>query len=336
MKYIYKHGTACGTFDHFHAGHVAFLEYAFEHAEKVSIGIATDDLLQKKFFKEQIESFQHRKKTVEEFITSKRWEKRAIFFELKDVIGIANEDESLDSIFVTKDTVKNAREVNKVRKNIGFSQLKIISIPFINAQDKKKISSTRIRKGEIDRTGEKYAYLFKEKILELPAEVRHILRKPLGKVIQGTEETILETAQKAKKYLEKQQPFMLISVGDIATESLEKAGVNIDFSIIDFKTQRNKSVSKNIIQGKKYKNKAGTISGKVTHIFINKLEKFFSNKDAQRLMISGEEDLIALPAILLAPLGSMIVYGQFELGLVIVEVSEEMKEQIVEIVKKFR
>lgn len=334
--YTFKHGTACGTFDHFHAGHEAFLEQAFEQAEKVSIGITTDKLLEGKNFKTHIQSFNDRKKYVEEFLKRKKLLDRAVFFELTDVIGIADEDESLDSIFITKDTIANARKVNQQRKKIGFRVLKIITVSFIKAQDNRKISSTRIRKGEIDRQGEKYAYFFKEKVLQLPSKIRYLLREPLGKIIEGTEETILETAQKAKKYIEEKQPSMLISVGDIATESLENAGAKIDFSIIDFKTQRNKEVTLSFTSEKKYKNNPGTISGRAIHIFSSKLKKFFSQKGKQQLLISGEEDLIALPAILLAPLGAMVVYGQFKLGLVIVEVTEEMKKQVLDIVKKFK
>jgi len=43
--------------------------------------------------------------------------------------------------------------------------------------------------------------------------------------------------------------------------------------------------------------------------------------------VTGEEDLLALPAIVLAPLGSVVLYGQYDKGVVINEVTEELKKK---------
>ena len=43
------------------------------------------------------------------------------------------------------------------------------------------------------------------------------------------------------------------------------------------------------------------------------------------IVVDGEEDLLALPAIALAPLTSVILYGQPDEGLVIVKVDEGIR-----------
>jgi len=52
-------------------------------------------------------------------------------------------------------------------------------------------------------------------------------------------------------------------------------------------------------------------------------------------VIDGEEDLLTLPAILLAPLSSLVLYGQWDRGAVMVEVTEEMKNQVKKLLERF-
>jgi pantetheine-phosphate adenylyltransferase len=66
----YKLIACGGTFDLFHAGHKAFLQEVLSHSEKVLLGI-TSDLYIKSFKNgKNIESFEFRKKTVEDFLIS--------------------------------------------------------------------------------------------------------------------------------------------------------------------------------------------------------------------------------------------------------------------------
>jgi uncharacterized protein (UPF0218 family) len=68
----------------------------------------------------------------------------------------------------------------------------------------------------------------------------------------------------------------------------------------------------------------------------NALTRFYSEHIKQSLVIQGEEDLLTLPAILLAPLNSFVFYGQYKTGMICVTVTEEKKNEIVGIIKKFR
>lgn len=53
------------------------------------------------------------------------------------------------------------------------------------------------------------------------------------------------------------------------------------------------------------------------------------------LIVDGEEDLLALPAILFAPLGSLILYGHWQHGIIAVEVNEQMKKKTQNLLNKF-
>ncbi|OFZ40262.1 MAG: hypothetical protein A2070_06905 [Bdellovibrionales bacterium GWC1_52_8] len=54
------------------------------------------------------------------------------------------------------------------------------------------------------------------------------------------------------------------------------------------------------------------------------------------LRIEGEEDLLALPAILFAPLGALVIYGHWQLGVVGVEVTEKTKDRAKSILNRFK
>jgi len=53
------------------------------------------------------------------------------------------------------------------------------------------------------------------------------------------------------------------------------------------------------------------------------------------LIIDGEEDLLTLPAILFAPLGSLVLYGHWQHGIIGVEITEEIKQAVKVIIGKF-
>ena len=53
------------------------------------------------------------------------------------------------------------------------------------------------------------------------------------------------------------------------------------------------------------------------------------------IKVDGEEDLAGVPAILLSPLGSIVLYGQPSVGLVLVEVTEKKKEILLKLINKY-
>ena len=145
----YKTIIIGGTFDRFHAGHEAFLDKAFKSAEKVIIGLTTPSMLKKIVRQNSIWPFEERKKAVEDFV--KKYGKEFTIVPIEDIFGPSIEMEDLDAIVATDETMITCERINEIRKRKGLKELEIIRVSYVYSEDCRVISSSRIRKEEIDR-----------------------------------------------------------------------------------------------------------------------------------------------------------------------------------------
>ena len=99
-----------------------------------------------------VESFEERKKVIEQYLYEKDFIKRATVKPIIDKYGPSIEEE-FDAIVVSHETRKTAEEINEKRKQKRKKPLKIIQISFVLTEDDRPISSSRIRKHEIDEDG---------------------------------------------------------------------------------------------------------------------------------------------------------------------------------------
>ncbi len=53
-----------------------------------------------------------------------------------------------------------------------------------------------------------------------------------------------------------------------------------------------------------------------------------------RIFVLGEEDLAVMPAVVLAPLSSIVIYGQPSSGCVLIRVTREKKKEMRELLKQ--
>ena len=83
----------------------------------------------------------------------KHFNKAYEIIEISDSNGSADKDPLLEAIVVSEETEESAVNINKIRVEKGLKPLDIIVIEWILADDGVPISSTRIRKGEIDNKG---------------------------------------------------------------------------------------------------------------------------------------------------------------------------------------
>ena len=129
----------------------------------------------------------------------------------------------------------------------------------------------------------------------------------------------------------------LIAVGDMTAFYLLKASIVPDVVIVDNKTKRMqipdhvvKSLDHDSYKTVEVKNPPATLTKELMDMIRESLQE----ADRIKIVVDGEEDLATLPAILYAPLGSVVVYGQPNEGSVMVKVTSEKKKHIEELMKQ--
>jgi cytidyltransferase-like protein len=152
-KRMYKTVALGGTFDVFHKGHERFLSAAFKLSQRVIIGITSDQLVKTLGKSHPVEPYSTRVQNVRQFLSIHKWTKRGEIHRLDDPFGPAVIRKSLGAVIVTPDTLSSGRELNDARREDGLNELQIQIVPFTLARDGRPISSTRVRKGEIDGRG---------------------------------------------------------------------------------------------------------------------------------------------------------------------------------------
>lgn len=159
------------------------------------------------------------------------------------------------------------------------------------------------------------------KNLKLTEELRKEFKKPLGKLMKEIDFGLIEGKT-------------VISVGDEVSENLLKRNFAPKLCIYDKKNKRNPFDPENTEKFKavqfKAENPQGTITGKSVEIIKEALKS-----DHAKIFVEGEEDLLVIPAINLAPIGSVVIYGQPNEGVVYVEVDELIKERMKNLIEKF-
>ncbi|CAD5243418.1 conserved protein of unknown function [Thermococcus camini] len=155
----------------------------------------------------------------------------------------------------------------------------------------------------------------------LTPELRRELKDPLGELIRGK---IPEPYLRLKGELERAG--YVVTVGDVVTENVLKLGIRPSIAIYDHRTKRHE-YNPDIETGSvvmTVQNPPGTI----TKALLNAIRKGFGLAARGRrvyIKVYGEEDLAAIPAVLYAPYGSLVLYGQPDEGVVLIKVTPECK-----------
>jgi pantetheine-phosphate adenylyltransferase len=150
---MFKKVCVGGTFDQLHKGHRTLLLKAFDFGKRVCIGLTTDEFAKKLVKNHIIPSYKERKKELCCFLKNLELLKRAEIIPISDAYGSATIKEDFEAIIVSSETKSRAHMINLKRKENGLPLLKVILIRMVLAENKKSISTTRIRNGEIDREG---------------------------------------------------------------------------------------------------------------------------------------------------------------------------------------
>ena len=142
-----------GTFDILHAGHKALLQRALEVGDIVLIGLTTDERASKSRNKTKINTYNIRLANLQDLLKSMKSLDRFQIVPLENDWGPSVVDEDFEAIIVSDETKSTAQKINKIRLAEGKSELEIVIVPLIKAQDGHRISSSRIRNKEIDSEG---------------------------------------------------------------------------------------------------------------------------------------------------------------------------------------
>ncbi|MFB6132130.1 MAG: GTP-dependent dephospho-CoA kinase family protein [Halanaeroarchaeum sp.] len=155
-------------------------------------------------------------------------------------------------------------------------------------------------------------------VATLPESARASFKDPLGPVFTGTD-ALLEDAGSP-----------IVTVGDVVTFHLERAGVTPHVAVVDGISER-EPVSDDIERGIPDTEREVTLEnppGTLTEPLLRALGEALESDSTTLVRVDGEEDLAALPAVLMAPVGASVVYGQPGEGMVRADVNDARRERV--------
>jgi len=154
-----------------------------------------------------------------------------------------------------------------------------------------------------------------EPLVRLPDELRSSFKDPFGPVYTDPEALLANAGHP------------VIAVGDIVTYHLESANARPHVVLIDGRTKReavDETIREALGEGDvRVSNPPATLTVDLLTALVTAIE----DDQPSRIVVDGEEDLAAIPAVLAAPTGATVVYGQPDEGMVAVSVTAERKRE---------
>jgi pantetheine-phosphate adenylyltransferase len=143
-----------GTFDELHKGHRALLVKAFEVGDHVVIGMSTDEFARTMGKPHLTASYRQRLRDLKNFLGEHGLLQRAEIIPISDAYGgVLLSKGPIEALIVSRETEPTAVKINEKRQETGLTPLQIVVIDMIPSENHSPISTTRIRRGEIDREG---------------------------------------------------------------------------------------------------------------------------------------------------------------------------------------
>lgn len=155
--------------------------------------------------------------------------------------------------------------------------------------------------------------------MPLSPEELKLFKKPFGLLIpddQVTKTLLLAILKSAS---------LVITVGDATTQRLSEFGIIPDLAVIDGRERRSRRDYP--ASYKAVEVRCTNPAGSITRTAVDVLEKSLKIDKPVRVLVEGEEDLLALPIFVMAPEGSVVLYGQPLEGLVVVKIDEAKRKE---------
>ena len=301
----FKKVCVAGTFDHLHAGHEALLHKAFEVGNHVVVGI-TSDAFVTEYKNAPVRLCDARREDLILWLGKSGFDGRYDLVVIDDPYEPALSSKSFEVLVVSEESSVRAHALNAMRVKNGLTPLILVTVPIHIAKDGKPISSSRIREGDIDTKGN----------LCMPNSMREALSIPLGIIVD------------IPRYTD-----VFASVGDMTTKILLEKGIVPRLIIVDNKVHRNVyhdliPLLQNLtVPMVHIRSGPGYIAKEAIALLFAKYHGIID--------VEGEEDLLVLPVVVYAPIGSIVYYGQPDVGMVEVVVTQEKKEEAIALLTKF-
>ncbi|MFC5971918.1 GTP-dependent dephospho-CoA kinase family protein [Halomarina salina] len=160
-------------------------------------------------------------------------------------------------------------------------------------------------------------------MLQLPEALRTELKEPVGPLHTDPAELLTDAGRP------------LVAVGDVVTNHLLRE-TTPDVALVDGQTKRAELPADERVESEAFdsvvhvENPAATLSRDLLAALADALETDTSTL----ILVEGEEDLAAVPAIAVAPDGASVVYGQPDEGMVHVRVDGDTRAAMREFLAK--
>ncbi|MFB6180155.1 MAG: GTP-dependent dephospho-CoA kinase family protein [Halorientalis sp.] len=165
-------------------------------------------------------------------------------------------------------------------------------------------------------------------VVELQAALRSELKDPVGPIFTDAERLLADAGEP------------IVAVGDIVTYHLMTADRTPDVALVDGRTKRSAvedhiqdAISDDAFDETRHvSNPPATLSEALLTALAEALGA--AGDHSTIIVVDGEEDLAALPAVVAAPTGASVVYGQPNEGMVLVTCEGDPVEQMRELLSR--
>jgi uncharacterized protein (UPF0218 family) len=148
----------------------------------------------------------------------------------------------------------------------------------------------------------------------LPDELRSELKSPMGPVQKGS-------------FVDEVGEGPLATVGDVVTRRALSAGARPTLMVVDGITKRSEEAPEVDPGSTTREVEVDNPPARITDELWDAIEDAFQGETPTLIRVDGEEDLAVLPAIVHAPDGATVVYGQPDEGAVLVTVDQIARER---------
>src|SRR5437867_7520701 len=166
---------------------------------------------------------------------------------------------------------------------------------------------------------------FANATLRLPESLREYLRWPMGALVHGA--SVLPTIGAASP---------VVTVGDFCTLALVARGRTPEICVVDCKRKRQEgpelreALARIGSKVMRLPNPAATIMPDAWRV----VSEAFKSDERVRVEVRGEEDLLALVCIALAPPSAAVLYGLPSQGVVVVPADDAATSRVVDVLRR--